>query len=213
MARHQQPMSQIEVLILDYGAGNIKSVANALSKLGFVPRITDSADDLRTAKAVIFPGQGAAAQAMSSLKRRQMMEPIREYIAEDRPFFGVCLGLQVLLSRSEEDGNCDCLDVISGQVKLLPPGLKTPHMGWNQVRQLKKHPVFEGIADNTNFYFVHSYYAVPEDTDVVIGDAEYGVNVCAAIAKGNLVATQFHPEKSGAPGLRMYANFIKHAIQ
>jgi imidazole glycerol-phosphate synthase subunit HisH len=206
-------MSLIEVLILDYGAGNIKSVANALSKLGYSPKITDSVADLRTAKAVIFPGQGAAAQAMSSLKKRQMMDPIREYIAEDKPFFGVCLGLQVLLTRSEEDGNCDCLDVIRGQVKLLPPGLKTPHMGWNQVKQLKKHPVFEGIADNTNFYFVHSYYAVPEDRSVVIGEAEYGVNVCSAIAKGNLVATQFHPEKSGVPGLRMYDNFIRRAIQ
>jgi imidazole glycerol-phosphate synthase subunit HisH len=214
MARLQQKMAASRVvLVLDYGAGNLRSVANAISRLGYQARVSDSVQDLKSARILIFPGQGAAAQVMGSLKRREMMQPIREYIEQGRPFLGVCMGLQVLFSSSEEDNNCECLGIIPGRVRKLPPGLKTPHMGWNQVRQVRKHPVFDGIPDNTNFYFVHSYYADPDDRSVVIGEADYGVSVCAAVARGNLVATQFHPEKSGEPGLRMYDNFIKQAMQ
>jgi imidazole glycerol-phosphate synthase subunit HisH len=201
------------VMILDYGAGNLRSVANAISRLGYEPRITSSGKDLDNARAVILPGVGAAAAAMQNLGKLGLIGPIKEYVAENRPFFGVCLGMQLLLSISEEDGRSPCLDIIPGTVKLLPPGLKTPHMGWNQVKQLIKHPVFDGIPDNTNFYFVHSYYAVPEDRSFVLGETEYGVNFCSAIARKNLVATQFHPEKSGEPGLRMYDNFLKIAMQ
>ena len=201
-----------EVLVIDYGAGNLHSVANAIVKLGYQPRVTSSAGDLRTARAVIFPGVGAAAEAMKNLRKLKMVEPIRQYVAEGRPLFGVCLGLQVLLSSTEEHGVHECLGIVRGQVKRLPAGLKTPHMGWNQVQQVNIHPVFEGVADNTNFYFVHSYYAAPEDKSVVLGETDYGLTFCSAIATGNLVATQFHPEKSGESGLRLYDNFIKLAL-
>jgi glutamine amidotransferase len=200
------------VLVLDYGAGNLRSVANAIINLGYRPQISSAAADIGNARAVILPGVGAAAEAMSNLRRLGMIEPIREYVGAGRPFFGVCLGLQVLLSATEEDGGHDCLGIVPGLVKRLPTGLKTPHMGWNQVRQLRRHPVFDGIADQTNFYFVHSYHAVPDDPSVILGETDYGVPVCSAIATGNLVATQFHPEKSGAPGLRMYHNFISRAL-
>jgi glutamine amidotransferase len=199
------------VLVLDYGAGNLRSVTNAIVKLGYEPRITRSANDLADARAVILPGVGAAAETMENLSKLGMVDAIRKYIGAGRPFFGVCLGLQILLSATEEDGEHDCLGIIPGRVKRLPPGLKTPHMGWNQVKQLGKHPVFDGIPDETNFYFVHSYYAVPDDNSVILGETDYGVRMCSAIAVGNLVATQFHPEKSGPPGLRMYDNFIRLA--
>jgi glutamine amidotransferase len=200
------------VLILDYGAGNLRSVANAVTKLGYRPEISSAAKDIEDARAVILPGVGAAAEAMENLRRLGMVQAIREYIGAGRPFFGVCLGLQVLLSATEEDGGHDCLGIVPGVVKRLPAGLKTPHMGWNQVKQLRRHPVFDGIADQTNFYFVHSYHAVPDDRSVILGQTDYGLPVCSAIATGNLVATQFHPEKSGAPGLRMYHNFIRRAL-
>jgi len=201
------------VLIIDYGAGNLRSVANAILSLGYEPKITTSGKDIKGAQAVILPGVGAAAEAMDSLRRLGMIEPILRYIADDRPFFGVCLGLQVLFSSTEEGGWQDCLGIIPGRVKRLPSTLKTPHMGWNQLRQIKKHPVFEGIADSTNFYFVHSYHAVPDDRSVILGETDYGINICGAIVMGNLVATQFHPEKSGKPGLRLYQNFLTRATR
>jgi glutamine amidotransferase len=206
-------MPATEVLIVDYGAGNLHSVANAIVKLGYQPRVTSLASDFRTARAVILPGVGAAAEAMKNLKRLGMVEPIKEYVAAGRPFFGVCLGLQVLLSSTQEDGGHDCLGIIPGEVKRLPPGLKTPHMGWNQVKQIRKHPVFEGVVDNANFYFVHSYYACPQGRSVVLGETDYGVTFCSAIARDNLIATQFHPEKSGESGLRLYDNFVKLALK
>jgi imidazole glycerol-phosphate synthase subunit HisH len=206
-------MPATEVLIIDYGAGNLHSVANAIVKLGYQPKVSSSAEDLRTARAVILPGVGAAAEAMNSLTRLGIVEPIREYVAAGRPLFGVCLGLQVLLSNTQEDGGHDCLGIIPGEVKRLPLGLKTPHMGWNQVKQVKKHPVFNGVADNANFYFVHSYYASPKDGSVVLGETDYGVTFCSAIARDNLIATQFHPEKSGESGLRLYDNFVKLALE
>jgi glutamine amidotransferase len=119
--------------------------------------------------------------------------------------------MQVLLSASEEDGHSRCLDVLPGVVRKLPPGLKVPHMGWNQVKQTIEHPIFDGIPDGSNFYFVHSYYAVPDDTGVVAGTTEYGISLCSVIVRDNVVATQFHPEKSGELGLRMYDNFLRIA--
>jgi glutamine amidotransferase len=140
-----------------------------------------------------------------------LIEPIKGYIASGRPFLGVCVGLQALFSGTDEGGGHQCLDIIPGQVKKLPSGLKIPHMGWNQVKQKERHPVFEGIADEENFYFVHSYYAKPDDKTLVAGMTEYGIPFCSVVTRDNLVATQFHPEKSGEPGLKMYANFLKLA--
>ena len=200
------------IAVIDYGAGNLRSVGNALAKLGYEAKITTSPEDIAAARAVILPGVGAAAETMKHLAALGLVTPICRYISQDRPFFGVCIGLQVLFDSTEEGGDHPCLGVIPGRVRRLPPGLKTPHMGWNQVRHVRQHPVFAGIPDNTNFYFVHSYYGVPEDESLIAGETEYGAVIPSVVARGNLVATQFHPEKSGEMGLKMYDNFIKRAL-
>jgi glutamine amidotransferase len=182
-------------------------------KLGYEPKITSHPRDLVNARAVVLPGVGAAAETMKNLEMLGMVAPIRQYISEGHPFFGVCMGLQILFAGTEEGDGQECLGVIPGQVRKLPTGLKVPHMGWNQVKQVGSHPIFEGIPDEANFYFVHSYYAEPEDKSLVVGETEYGVTICSVIAKGNLIATQFHPEKSGEFGLRMYDNFIRLAMK
>ena len=200
------------IAIIDYGAGNLRSVANAITNLGYPSRVTSSPSELMQARAVILPGVGAAADTMANLNRMKLVDPIRRFIAEGRPFLGVCIGLQILFTGTEEGGGHECLDVIAGQVKKLPPGLKIPHMGWNQVKQLAAHPVFAGIPDEANFYFVHSYYAEPDDKSLVLGETDYGTTICSVVARGNLIATQFHPEKSGQLGLKLYDNFIKLAL-
>ncbi len=199
------------IVIIDYGAGNLRSVVNALAKLGHETRITSSRDDVLNARMIILPGVGAAGDTIANLRKLGLVDPIRQFIAENRPFFAVCIGLQILLTDTEEGGGHDCLDIIPGRVKKLPPDLKIPHMGWNQVKHKISHPVFDGIPDEANFYFVHSYYADPEDKSLVIGETEYGILMCSILARGNLIATQFHPEKSGEYGLKMYDNFIRLA--
>jgi glutamine amidotransferase len=201
------------IAIIDYGAGNLRSVVNAVSRLGYQPEVTSSPVDLLNAQAVMLPGVGAAADTMENLKTLGLASPIQRFIAQGRPFLGVCIGLQVLFAGTEEGGWHECLDIIPGRVKKLPSGLKIPHMGWNQVKQKVSHPVFDGIPDGANFYFVHSYYVEPNDGSLVAGETEYGMPFCSVIARGNLVATQFHPEKSGESGLRMYANFLKMVLK
>jgi glutamine amidotransferase len=206
------------IVIVDYGAGNLRSVARAVAHAGYEPEVTADARAVTRADAVIVPGVGAAADTMANLRRSGMVEPIREYIASGRPFFGVCMGQQALLSVSEEGGEHECLGIIPGRVVRLPSGQKIPHMGWNRVRQVaprgepalqsERHPIFEGIEDDAWFYFLHSYYPVPDDPDVVIGETEYGVTFASVLARDNVVATQFHPEKSSDAGLRMYGNFL-----
>jgi len=200
------------IAIIDYGAGNLRSVANAVSRLGYQAKITSIPHEMLTAQAVILPGVGAAADTMANLQTLGLVSPIRRFIAEGRPFLGVCIGLQILFSGTEEGGWHECLGIIPGVVRRLPPGLKIPHMGWNQVKQKISHPIFSGIPDEANFYFVHSYYVEPDDRSLVAGETEYGVSFCSVIAKGNLVATQFHPEKSGEVGLKIYDNFIRIAL-
>ncbi len=200
------------IVIIDYGAGNLRSVVNAVSKLGYQPKVTSSPDDVLEAQAVILPGVGAAADTLVNLKALGLIEPIRHFIAEDRPFLGVCIGLQILFTGTEEGGWHDCLNIIPGTVRRLPPALKIPHMGWNQVKQITSHPVFADIPNEANFYFVHSYYVEPDDSSLVAGETEYGITICSVLTRGNMVATQFHPEKSGEVGLRFYDNFIKLAL-
>ena len=196
------------IAVIDYGAGNLRSVTNALIKLGCHPKVTHEPEDVVKATAVIFPGVGAAADVMESLRESGMDEAIKEAINENQLFFAICVGMQVMLSATEEGGLNECLGIIPGTVRRLPAGLKVPHIGWNQVRQVSAHPIFKGIPEGSNFYFVHSYYAEPEDASVVAGTTEYGVNLCSVLIKDNLIATQFHTEKSVALGLRMYANFL-----
>ncbi len=201
-----------KVVIVNYGAGNLRSVANAVTKLGYRPKVTSSPEDVLNAQAVIFPGVGAAADTMANLKSLGLAHTIGQLITEGRPFLGVCIGLQILFTSTEEGGWYECLGIIPGRVHRLPAGLKIPHMGWNQVKQTISHPVFDGIPDKANFYFVHSYYVEPEDKSLVAGETEYGICLCSVIARGNLIATQFHPEKSGEVGLKFYDNFIKLAL-
>jgi len=197
-----------DVLVLDYGAGNLRSVVRAVQRVGGDPLISDRAADLRDARAVVMPGVGAAADTMRNLTEHGLVEPVRDYIASGRPFLGVCMGLQALLSFSEEGGRHPCLDVIPGAVVRLPAGQKVPHMGWNTIRMLRRHPLLDGIPDESYFYFLHSYHVAPEDAEVVVAEAEYGRPFAAVVARDNVVATQFHPEKSGELGLRIYANFL-----
>jgi len=197
-----------KIVVVDYGAGNLRSVARAVAHVGHEPTVTSDPVEVATADALILPGVGAAADTMRNLREHKMVEPVRAYIASGRPFFGVCMGQQALLTVSEEGGEHPCLDVIHGRVKKLPAGQKVPHMGWNTVRQRVAHPIFEGIPDDSYFYFVHSYYPLPDDESVIIGETEYGVTFASVLARDNIVATQFHPEKSGEMGLRMYANFL-----
>jgi len=201
------------IAIVDYGAGNLHSVVNAISRLGYQAKITSIPHEMLAARAVILPGVGAAADTMANLQTLGLVSPIRRFIAEGRPFLGVCIGLQILFSGTEEGGWHECLGIIPGVVHRFPPGLKIPHMGWNQVRQRILHPIFSGIPDEANFYFVHSYYVEPDDRSLVAGETEYGIPICSVIARGNLVATQFHPEKSGDFGLKMYANFIQLSME
>jgi glutamine amidotransferase len=200
------------ITIIDYGAGNLRSVVNAIGRLGYEASVTTDPAQVLKSQAVILPGVGAAADTMANLRQQGLDEPIRRFIAEGKPFLGVCIGMQVLLSGTEEGGNHECLGVIPGKVRRFAPGLKVPHMGWNQLKQKRAHPVFEGIADEAYFYFVHSYYVEPDDGRLVVGETEYGIPFCSVIARDNLVATQFHPEKSGEVGLKIYDNFIKMAL-
>jgi len=201
------------IAIIDYGAGNLRSVANAIELLGYDTKITSSPDEVLSAEVVFLPGVGAAADVVSSLRAHGLDKALREVIANNTPFFAVCVGLQVLFEETEEGGGCRCLGLLPGKVRRLPVGIKVPHIGWNNVKKAKLHPLFDGIADDSFFYFVHSYYVEPSNQSEVIGVTEYGKTFASAIARGNMVATQFHPEKSGAIGLKMYGNFLKSAIR
>jgi len=200
------------IVIIDYGAGNLRSVANAISKLGYRSQITSSPEDVHSATAVILPGVGAAADTMHHLRQSGMAEAIRQLVQDNKPLLAICVGMQVMFEKTEEGGWHDCLGIVPGTVKRLPPGLKIPHMGWNQVKQRTAHPIFDSIPDGANFYFVHSYHGQPDDMSLVAGTTYYGTPMCSVLIKGNLIATQFHPEKSGEYGLRMYANFLKMAL-
>ena len=202
---------QKKIAVINYGAGNLGSVVNALTRLGYQPLVTDSVFEVLKADVVFLPGVGAAGDTMKGLEAIGMADAVKKLVAWRRPLFAICVGLQVLLSSTEEGGHYQCMDIIPGEVKKLPAGLKIPHMGWNQVKQVMSHPVFTDIPDNTNFYFIHSYYAHPQDKSVVAGTTEYGLEFCSMIIKDNLFATQFHTEKSGEPGLKMYSNFLKIA--
>lgn len=206
-------MKDKSIAIIDYGAGNLRSVANAIAKLGYQSRITNKPNEVLGADAVILPGVGAAADTMRSLEETGMSQVIRQLIAEEHPLFAICMGMQVMFQATEEGGRHECLGVVPGTVRKLRTEDKIPHMGWNQVKQRIAHPIFDAIPDEASFYFVHSYYADPDDSSVVAGTTEYGVSFCSIMVKGNLIATQFHPEKSGEHGLRMYANFLQMALK
>ncbi len=199
--------------LIDYGAGNLTSVRLALESLGCEAVVTSDPNVVRRASRVIFPGVGAAASAMRNLERRGLVPALCEVLQRGVPFFGICLGTQILLDSSEEDGGTDVLGRLRGRAKLFRPDdarYKVPQMGWNELHQVQRHPVLEGVPQDSDFYFVHSYYPAPDDPADVIGTTTYGGTTFASmIGRGNLVATQFHIEKSGEAGLRILKNFTR----
>jgi imidazole glycerol-phosphate synthase subunit HisH len=197
------------IAILDYGAGNLRSVAKALEAVGTTPILTDDPSVVARADGLVVPGQGSAVDAMRNLDRLGLAEPLRQYVASGRPFLGVCLGEQIIFDSSEEGTGVTCLGLIPGTVRRLPGGQKVPQIGWNTVRIKNQHPLLEGVPDDSYFYFVHSYYVDPTDPADVVGETEYGVRFASIVSRGNVFATQFHPEKSAGIGLRIYRNFAR----
>lgn len=198
-------------MIVDYDAGNLRSVQRACTEVGLDADITSDPDRIRSAARVIFPGVGAAGSAMASLRKNGMDEALREVIGAGVPVLGICLGLQISFDHSEEDDQ-KTLGLLSGNVRRFRfdrPELKIPHMGWNEVRVVKAHPVLEGIEAGDEFYFVHGYYPEPAHADLVFALTEYENDFACAVGKDNYFATQFHPEKSGRVGLRLLTRFAQ----
>ena len=196
-------------VVLDYGAGNLKSVENALRYLGARFTVTGNPGGLRDAEAVIFPGVGEAAASMAVLNRTGLGEAMRSFLASGRKVLGICIGCQVIFDSSEERSTT-CLGLVPGVVRRFAPGtgLKVPHMGWNAMHFTREHPVFAGIPQDTSFYFVHSYYPDPVDRELIAATTDYGIAFPSCIAQGNLVAFQCHVEKSGPFGLKLLSNFL-----
>lgn len=196
------------IAIVDFGAGNLRSVTRAIAAAGHDSQVTDDPAIIAGADGVILPGVGSAGDAMNALGQRGLVEPLRLAAAEGRPLLGICLGLQLLFDSSEEDDQ-RCLGILRGTVKKLSKGRKIPHMGWNEMSTRKFHPFLEGIDEDAYVYFVHSYYVEPANADCVIATTNYGLEFPALVADGNVIGTQFHPEKSGETGLTMYRNFCE----
>lgn len=197
--------------VIDYGMGNLRSVVRAWEHVGADARLVDSPDQIAGADALVFPGQGAIVDTMRLLKETGFDDSIRDWIAADKPFFGICLGLQALFEHSEE-GDTPALGVFKGEVKRfrIDPSLKIPHMGWNAVSFEADGPNTKGLASGEDqFYFVHSYYVSPEESSLTLFETDYGGRFVSGIASGRCVATQFHPEKSQAKGLHLYRNFLE----
>jgi glutamine amidotransferase len=201
------------IAVVDYGAGNITSVLNALTLLGAEHFLTSDPRELAEAPSLIFPGDGEAAAAMTELQRTGLDEAIREFFRSGRKMLGICIGCQIVLQRSEER-DAECLGLLEGTVKRFPggPGLKVPHMGWNTVHFDVSHPVLSRFVEEYAFYFVHSYYPAPARESDVRGRTEYGISFPSALARDNLIAFQFHPEKSGEVGLRLLGEFLSWKV-
>jgi glutamine amidotransferase len=195
------------IAVVDYGRGNLGSVETAFARLGLDAQVTQDPHVVDGAEACVLPGDGAFHDAMQNLDALGLLEPVRRAVDGGRPFLGICLGFQLLFSESEEFGHGKGLDVVAGVVRRFPPGLKVPHMGWNQVAQGGDLALFAGIPSGAHFYFVHSYYPQLADDSVTVATCEYGRPFAAAIERGNLFGTQFHPEKSQRWGLRLLENF------
>ncbi|WP_407275886.1 imidazole glycerol phosphate synthase subunit HisH [Halothiobacillus sp. DCM-1] len=206
------------IVVVDYGMGNLRSVAKAIEHVapqGSAVQVTDDPAVVLSADRVVFPGQGAAADCMAALRGRGLIEPLTE-AARTRPFLGICMGMQVMLTHSEENGGVDLLNWFPGTVTRFPSqvdaagnALKVPHMGWNGIRQTRAHPLWHGIADDARFYFVHSYFCTPVDAGLTVGQTVYGLTYTAALAAGFVFAIQAHPEKSADDGLRLLTNFTR----
>jgi len=197
------------IAIIDYQMGNLRSVQKGFEKVGQEAQIVSDPQQLEGATKVVLPGVGAFGDAIKELTERGFVDPLREWLEQDRPFLGICLGLQLLFERSFEGGEHRGLGVLAGEVLRfdVPAPLKVPHMGWNELQLQKPAPILEGINPGDHLYFVHSYYVAPEDREVVAVEADYGGPFCAMVWRGQLFATQFHPEKSQRVGLQILKNF------
>ena len=203
------------IVVIDYGAGNLRSVVRALTKVGAELTVTTDPQVVRDASVVVLPGVGATLDTMQSLKRMQMDSAIRDVVHAGVPFLGICVGMQVLLERSEEFGLHDCLGLVGGSVRRLPDGQKVPQIGWNQLCYANgagEHPLFQGVPDQSDVYFVHSYYCELSDPAMVAGTTDYGLAFPSALLHKNMAAVQFHPEKSGRWGLQILTNFVAWAM-
>jgi imidazole glycerol-phosphate synthase subunit HisH len=204
------------IAIIDYKAGNLTSVKRALDFLGQDSVVTSDSSEAIRAERIIFPGVGAAGKAMVDLKRHGMDQAIQEAFGNKKPILGICLGTQIIMEMSRES-DTRCLGLIKGEVQRFPDHLsdnnekrlKVPHMGWNNVRLRRRHPIFEGVTPDSEFYFVHSYYPVPSLSEIILGETYYGDWFASVLLSKNLMAVQFHPEKSGRPGLKILSNFCK----
>jgi len=207
-----------KVVIVDYGMGNLHSVHSALLQVGADKidlRISQDIDEIRSADKIVFPGQGAAADCMRALNDLKLAEVIKES-AKEKPFLGICMGMQVLLDHSDENDGVPCLGMYPGSVKSFSKNFpkeigtefKVPHMGWNNIRASFDHPLWSGIAQDSYFYFVHSYFVEPTDKNIIVGTTDYGIDFASVIASGKVFAMQCHPEKSGENGLSLLRNFL-----
>ena len=208
-----------KIIIINTRAANVHSVDKALRKVGANPVITSDPEELVSADAAVLPGVGASDAVMAALNSLGLTDPVKQFAASGRPLLCICIGLQVLFNSSEE-GDLPGLGLVQGSVKLIPPGMKdklgnkmkVPHIGWNEVHftdgETERNPIFRGIPQGSHFYFVHSYRCVPDEQSEVAATANYGVEVCAAVVRRNVIGTQFHPEKSGSIGLQIYKNFF-----
>lgn len=195
------------IAVIDYGRGNLGSVEKALGRLGMRAVVTQDPRVIEDARALVLPGDGAFHDAMGNLQALGLLDPLRAALDEGRPFLGICLGYQLLFTESEEFGQGKGLDFIPGVVRRFPPGLKVPHMGWNSVEHTGDLAIFDGVPSGAHFYFVHSYYPTTTDSSLRVATCTYGVTFPAAVGRGALFATQFHPEKSQRWGLRLLENF------
>lgn len=210
-------------MIVDYGMGNLRSVEKAFQKLGFEAKVSASKSALNKAQGVVLPGVGAFRDCVRNLKKLGLVDSLKEWIKSGQPFLGICLGYQVLFEESEEFGLSKGLGIFPGRVKkfseTMPDRqaqgafLKVPHMGWNQIQIVQKHPVLKGLKSGSSFYFVHSYFPAPKNKSLIATETEYGIEFASSIAQGNLFASQFHPEKSQANGLRLLQNFGELALK
>lgn len=198
------------ITIVDYGMGNLRSVQKACEFVGTQATITSDAKDILAAEKLILPGVGAFRDAIHELQRLDLVEPVKDYIASEKPFLGICLGLQLLFDVSYEEGEWPGLGIIPGEVVRFPnfDDLKVPHMGWNTLITPRPVKLLENMPDNPSFYFVHGFYVVPEDESVIAAQTEYGITFTSMVARGHVFATQFHPEKSQKHGLQLIRNFV-----
>lgn len=197
------------IVIVDYGMGNVASVANAFLKLGFNPKISSEVEDVKKASYLVLPGVGAFEDAIRILREAGLADAIRKFIESGRPFLGICLGMHLLFEKSYENGEFEGLGILKGEVVRFNTELPVPHMGWNSIRIKTNSYLFDGVENGAFFYFDHSYYAVPLDRNVVALECHYGIDFPAAVINENIVAFQFHPEKSHNRGLKLLSNFLK----